>query len=102
MWLRAIKPLLCFQRAQFNGVKNIRYKAEWRNAMTQHEIETVMTVGAAEDRAFGRRSLGTAVAEDLPIRRRGTICGNHSLHRRSHKSRQKDPQQMVTGSTVRA
>lgn len=42
--------------------------------MTKHEIETVMTVGAAEDRAFGPRSLGTAVAEYGPIRRRGAVC----------------------------
>ena len=40
MWLRAIKPLLCFQRTKFNAVKNNDSKAEWRNAMTQHEIET--------------------------------------------------------------
>jgi hypothetical protein len=70
--------------------------------MTQHEIETVMTVGAAEDRAFGPRSLGTAVAEYVPIRARGAVCCDYSLHGRSGEGRQKDPQQRVTGSTVRA
>ena len=42
---------------------------------------------AAENRRSGARSLGTAVAEDLPIRRRGAICRDYSLHYRSDKGR---------------
>ena len=55
--------------------------------MTQHEIETVMTVRAAEERAFGPRSLGTAVAEYMPIRRRGAVCCDYSLHYRPGEGR---------------
>jgi hypothetical protein len=40
------------------------------------------------------------VAQDVPIRRRGAICRNHSLHRRSGKGRQAHEVEMVTRAAV--
>jgi hypothetical protein len=39
-----------------------------------------------ENRAFGTRPQGAAVAQDVPIRRRGAVCRNYSLHCRSGQS----------------